>query len=89
MLANEFIRLPVQFLGSLPSGTPRWGKGHKDAMRRWYRRHIAVVGPTQEMPIWGAAFEDLRPDIKPSHREAFARLRVHNLMVYLETVQAD
>lgn len=44
---------------------------------------------TQEMPIWGAAFEDLRPDIKPSHREAFARLRVHNLMVYLETVQAD
>jgi choline dehydrogenase-like flavoprotein len=63
MLANEFIRLPVQFLGSLPSGTPRWGKGHKDAMRRWYRHHIAVVGPTQEMPVWDARAQ-LDPVVK-------------------------
>ena len=52
MLANEFIRLPIQFLGMLPPGTPRWGKAHKDAMRKYYRHTVAVQGPTQEMPLW-------------------------------------
>lgn len=52
MLCNEFIRLPIQFLAQLPPRTPRWGTGHKDAMRKYYRHTIAVQGPTQEMPIW-------------------------------------
>jgi len=52
MLANEFIRLPIQFLSMLPPGTPRWGTAHKDAMRKYYRHTIAVQGPTQEMPLW-------------------------------------
>jgi choline dehydrogenase-like flavoprotein len=52
MLANEFIRLPIQFLGMLPPGTTRWGQAHKDAMRKYYRHTIAVQGPTQEMPMW-------------------------------------
>ncbi|MBL8292040.1 MAG: GMC family oxidoreductase [Bryobacterales bacterium] len=54
MLCNEFIRLPVQFFNFLPPGTPRWGKGHKDAMRRFYTHTIAVQGPTQEIPMFDA-----------------------------------
>lgn len=54
MLANEFIRLPYQFLSKLPSGTPRWGKAHKDAMRQHYRNTIVIMGPTQEIPIFDA-----------------------------------
>jgi choline dehydrogenase-like flavoprotein len=54
MLANEFIRLPFQFLSRLPPGTPTWGKGHKDAMRQFYRNTIVVIGPTQEMPTFEA-----------------------------------
>lgn len=50
MLANEFIRLPVHTLDRLPPGTPRWGKGHKDAMRAWHKRTIVVMGPTQQIP---------------------------------------
>jgi choline dehydrogenase-like flavoprotein len=63
MLANEFIRLPIQALGSLPPGTPRWGQAHKDAMRRYYRRTIAVQGPTQEMPLWDSRVQ-LDPKVK-------------------------
>jgi choline dehydrogenase-like flavoprotein len=64
MLANEFIRLPIQFLGMLPPGTPRWGKAHKDAVRRYYRHTIAVQGPTQEMPLW-----DSRVRIDPAVKD--------------------
>jgi choline dehydrogenase-like flavoprotein len=64
MLANEFIRLPIQFLGMLPPGTPRWGKAHKDAVRKYYRHTIAVQGPTQEMPLW-----DSRVQLDPKVRD--------------------
>ena len=50
MLANEFIRLPIHTLDRLPPGTPRWGRGHKDAMRAWHTRTIVVMGPTQQIP---------------------------------------
>jgi choline dehydrogenase-like flavoprotein len=63
MLANEFIRLPIQFLGMLPPGTPRWGRAHKDAMRRYYRHTVAVQGPTQEMPLWESRAQ-LDPKVK-------------------------
>jgi choline dehydrogenase-like flavoprotein len=63
MLANEFIRLPIQALGNLPPGTPRWGKAHKDAMRKYYRHTIAVQGPTQEMPLWESRVQ-LDPKVK-------------------------
>ncbi|HSB14927.1 MAG TPA: GMC family oxidoreductase [Bryobacteraceae bacterium] len=52
MLCNEFIRLPIQAIGIAPPGTPRWGKGHKDYMRKWYRRCVSFRGPTQEMPVF-------------------------------------
>jgi choline dehydrogenase-like flavoprotein len=63
MLANEFIRLPIQFLGMLPPGTPRWGQAHKDAMRKYYRHSVAVQGPTQEMPMWDSRVQ-LDPAVK-------------------------
>jgi len=52
MLANEFIRLPYQFAGWREPGSPKWGRGHKDFMRKWYRRSIRVMGPVQEIPMF-------------------------------------
>ena len=63
MLANEFIRLPIQAIGARPPGAPRWGKPFKDYMRQNYRRTVAVQGPTQEIPVWDARVE-LDPKIK-------------------------
>jgi choline dehydrogenase-like flavoprotein len=63
MLANEFIRLPIQFVSMVPPGTPRWGAAHKDAMRKYYRHSISVQGPTQEMPVWDSRVQ-LDPRVK-------------------------
>ena len=49
---------------------------------------IAVHG-SMEMPIWGKAFEDVRPDLKPGQRWAFARMRIAALTAYIETLQAE
>ena len=73
MLANEFIRLPVQFLRFLPPDTPRYGKGHKEAMRQLFRRTIAVQGPTQEMPVFEAKVE-VHPSVRDRWGLAVARL---------------
>ncbi len=54
MLANEFIRLPVEFVGRTPPGTRTWGREHKDFMRQWFKRSIIVMGPVQEMPVFEA-----------------------------------
>ncbi len=51
------------------------------------RRRSLLAHGTLEMPIWGRELEDVRPDFKPSRREAFASLRIHNLTAYLETLQ--
>ena len=50
MLANEFIRLPIHMIDRLPANTPRWGLGHKQAMRHWHKRTIVIMGPTQQIP---------------------------------------
>ena len=50
MLANEFIRLPIHMVDRLPADTPRWGLGHKQAMRHWHKRTIVIMGPTQQIP---------------------------------------
>ncbi|MGO9338201.1 MAG: GMC family oxidoreductase [Terracidiphilus sp.] len=50
MLANEFIRLPIHMTDRLPANTPRWGLGHKQAMRAWHKRSIVIIGPTQQIP---------------------------------------
>ena len=63
MLANDFIRLPIQFVDEQPPGTPSWGKAHKDFMRRYYRRNILVFGPTQDIPTWDGRVQ-LDPKVK-------------------------
>lgn len=50
MLGNEFIRLPIMMVGRLPAGTPGWGLGHKEAMRKWHKRCVQIWGPTQQIP---------------------------------------
>jgi choline dehydrogenase-like flavoprotein len=57
MLANEFIRLPIQFAGMAPPGTPKWGPAHKEFMRRRYRRNVSIKGPTQDMPMFDSRVE--------------------------------
>ncbi len=44
---------------------------------------------TVEMPIWGQAFEAVRPDWKPHRRQSFAKQRIYNLTEYLATIQAE
>lgn len=44
---------------------------------------------TAEMPIWGQAFENVRPDFKEFRRKALARQRIYNLTEYVATIQAE
>ena len=60
LLANEFIRLPYQFVGNVPGFVPRWGSCHKDFMRQFYRRSVVVMGPAQEIPM-----ADSRVEVDP------------------------
>jgi choline dehydrogenase-like flavoprotein len=62
-LCNEFIRLPIQMVDRMPPNTPRWGLGHKQAMRNVYKRTIAVMGPTQQIPMADARVT-LDPTVK-------------------------
>lgn len=73
MLANEFIRLPVHFMSTLPPEIPKWGQAHKDAMRKMYRHTIAVQGPTQEMPVPTARVQ-VDPKVKDRFGIPVARL---------------
>ncbi len=57
MLANEFIRLPYLFTNVRPPGSARWGRGHKEFQRKYYRRSVGVQGPIQEMPVFESRVE--------------------------------
>jgi choline dehydrogenase-like flavoprotein len=64
MLANEFIRLPYQFASMAVPEIPSWGLAHKNFMRDWYRRSVAVQGPTQEIPL-----ADSRVEVDPKVKD--------------------
>jgi choline dehydrogenase-like flavoprotein len=66
MLANEFIRLPIQFIGVKPPEVKRWGQPFKDYVRTYYRRSIMVQGPTQEIPV-----RDSRVEVDPQVKDRF------------------
>ena len=89
MLANEFIRLPYQFVSMIPPGLPRWGKAHKDFMRSAYRRAIAVQGPTQEMPVFDSRVQ-VDPVVKDHWGIPVARLSgdKHPHTIEISTVMA-
>ncbi len=73
MLANEFIRLPYQFMTQVPPWVPRWGLKHKEFVRDAYRRTIAVMGPVQEMPLADARVQ-VDPRVKDRWSIPVARL---------------
>lgn len=54
MLANEFIRLPYQFMSVVPPWVTGWGREHKEFVRTAFRRTIVITGPVQEMPLANA-----------------------------------
>jgi choline dehydrogenase-like flavoprotein len=76
MLANEFIRLPYQFVGWRAPGVPSWGQAHKDYMRQWYRRSVGVMGPVQEMPVFESRVQ-VDPNVKDYWGIPVARLSGH------------
>jgi len=76
LLANEFIRLPYLFTGERPPGARRWGKEHKDFQRRYFKRHIGVKGPVQEMPIFESRVE-LDPEVNDYWGIPVARISGH------------
>jgi len=73
LLANEFIRLPYQFMALVPPWISRWGSEHKEFVRTAYRRTIVVMGPVQEMPLFDARI-DLDPKVKDYWGIPVARL---------------
>jgi choline dehydrogenase-like flavoprotein len=73
MLANEFIRLPYTFVGQVPKTLPRWGREHKEFMRRAYRHNISVKGPVQDMPVFDSRVE-VDPQVKDYWGIPVARL---------------
>lgn len=44
---------------------------------------------TAEMPVWGARFEELRPDWQHYRRKALARQRIYNLTLHIESLQVE
>jgi len=50
VLCNEFIRLPYLFTDMRPPGSKTWGLEHKNYQREYFKKHIVVVGPVQELP---------------------------------------
>jgi choline dehydrogenase-like flavoprotein len=73
MLANEFIRLPYQFMACVPPWIPQWGAEHKAFVRTAYRRTIVVMGPVQEMPLFDSRVQ-VDPQVKDYWGIPVARL---------------
>ncbi len=72
-LVNEFIRLPYHLASRRVRGVPRWGKAHKDFMRKWYRHNIGVHGPGQEIPVFESRVQ-VDPTVKDYWGIPVARL---------------
>jgi choline dehydrogenase-like flavoprotein len=90
LLANEFIRLPIQMVDRMPGGTPRWGLAHKQAMRSFYKRNIVVMGPTQQIPSADARVT-LDPTVRDKRGMPVARIsgNVHPQTYEIGLVQAQ
>src|SRR5258708_35602800 len=46
-----------------PPGVPRWGAGYRDFFAKYYTRHLAMTGQTENLPYADQAI-DLDPDIR-------------------------
>lgn len=77
LMANEFIRLPYLFSrNDLPPGIPRWGKAHKEFVRKYYKRAIGVKSAIQEMPVFESRVQ-LAPDLTDAWGIPTLRLSGH------------
>ena len=85
--AASALAVPVPDLTMLALGYD--GIYPLEAVKKAISRETGMLAHgTLEMPIWGRVLEDARPEYKPARREAFASLRIHNLAIYLESLQA-
>ena len=73
MLANEFIRLPYQFMAQVPPWISEWGREHKEFVRSAFKRTIVVMGPVQELPLADARVQ-VDPKVKDHWGIPVARL---------------
>ena len=48
---------------AMPQGVPRWGAGFRDFFSKYYARHLALTGQTEELP-YAAQMIDLDPDVR-------------------------
>jgi choline dehydrogenase-like flavoprotein len=87
MLANEFIRLPVQLWSSHPEDVPSWGLAHKQYMRRYYTRSIGIMGPVQGLPMFDSRVE-ADPKVKDHWGLPVARISGTNHPHTLEVAEA-
>ncbi|MFB3922047.1 MAG: GMC family oxidoreductase [Terriglobia bacterium] len=85
-LANEFVRLPYNFSQLRVPGVPRWGAGHKDFMRKWFKRNIAVHGPVQDIPVFDSRVQ-VDPKVKDYWGIPVTRLSGLNHPKTLETAK--
>jgi gluconate 2-dehydrogenase alpha chain len=58
---------PISFstIASTP-GTPRWGAGYRDFLAKYFARHVAMVGQTENL-----AYADQTIDLDPNVRDAW------------------
>ena len=63
-LDARFDQTPINFaLGGLPPGTPRWGKGFKDALSHNFTRTVEIFCHGTSLPVENNSFS-LDPDVK-------------------------
>jgi choline dehydrogenase-like flavoprotein len=73
LLTNEFIRLPYQFSRMTAPGVPHWGRAHKEYVRKYYRQHMVIMGPVQELPVFESRIQ-VDPKVKDYWGIPVARL---------------
>ena len=73
MLANEFIRLPYQFVSTVPPGCRSGGAAIRTSCASGTGAAIAVQGPTQEIPMFESRVE-VDPKVKDYWGIPVARL---------------
>jgi choline dehydrogenase-like flavoprotein len=68
--------MPYLFSGRRPPGAASWGKAHKDFQRQYFKRHAAVMGPIQEIPVFESRVE-VDPAVKDYWGIPVARISGH------------
>jgi len=63
VICNEFSRLPYLFSGIRPPESKGGGLEHKNFQRDFFRRHSAMHGPVQELPVFENRLE-IDPAVK-------------------------